>query len=104
MTHRLATRPRRLMLIALNLGLLGLLAMVTWSSSATARQDGRARGRYMAVAGGAPGASADVIWIVDTVNQEMIALTWDASTRSTVGVGYRNLAIDAGTALRGGGR
>jgi len=104
MTHRLASRPRRLLLIALNVGLLGLLGMVTWSSVADARQDARVRGRYIAVAGGAPGASGDVVWIIDTVNQEMIALTWDASTRATVGVGYRNLAIDAGTALRGGGR
>jgi hypothetical protein len=93
-----------MMLIALNLGLLAGLAMVSWSASADAWQNGRARGKYLAVSGGAPGATGDVVWIVDTVNQQMIALSWDPNTKAMVGVGFRDLTIDAGTALRGGGR
>jgi len=104
MMIRPAVSRRRLLLVALNVGLLGLLAAVTWSSSALAQADGRARGRYLAVSGGVPGTGADVIWIVDTVNQEMVALTWDPDRKRIVGVGYRDLAVDAATALRGGGR
>jgi hypothetical protein len=95
---------RRLLLVAMNLGLLGLLAAVTWSSSAAAQAEARARGRYLAVSGGVPGTDADVVWIVDTVNQEMVALTWDSDRKQIIGVGYRDLALDTAAALRGGGR
>ena len=104
MTHPRPPRSRRPLLIALNLALLALLGGLTWSADAEARQSARARGRYIGVAGGAPGASGDVFWILDTVNREMIALAWDPNTKASVLAGYRDLAIDAAAAMQRGGR
>jgi len=89
--------PRKLTavrgLLVLNLALLTLLAAVTFGSSADAQV--RQRGEYTMVAGGANGASAGVVYVVDTVNNQLIALTYDPNSKSLVGVGSRNLARDA---------
>ena len=53
------------------------------------------------VAGGGSGTDAAIIWIVDVANQEMIAMTFNHNTKVLDGVGYRNLAGDAQTVIRG---
>jgi hypothetical protein len=89
-------------LIALNATLLAVLGAVTFGPSATAQY--RPHGDYTMVAGTAPGAQADVVYIIDTFNQEMIAVTFDPTTKLLDPVGYRNLARDAALAQqqRGG--
>ena len=84
-------------LIALNAVLLVVLAAVTFAPSATAQM--RARGDYTMVAGGANNVQSSVVYIIDTVNQEMTAMTYDSATRTVRGLAYRNLAADASTQL-----
>ena len=86
-------------LVALNAVLLALLAVVTLAPSVDAQA--RARGSYTMVAGRAPGAEAAVVYIVDTINQELIAVNYNANTNQIDGVGYRSLAADAAEAFRG---
>lgn len=88
-------------LIALNGVLLLLLAAVTFSPAADAQQV-RARGSYSMVGGRVNGSAAGAVWIVDTTNQEMIVITTEPNSKELVGVGYRDLAADAGSLGRGG--
>jgi uncharacterized protein (UPF0333 family) len=85
-------------LIALNAALLVLLGVVTFGSIAYGQA--RGRGEYTMVAGGAQGADAQVIYIVDVANQEMIAVVFNPNAKTLEGVGYRNLAADAGSLVR----
>jgi hypothetical protein len=86
-------------LLLLNAALLAVLAVVTFGSNAGA-QAARGRGEYTMVEGGAAGTDAGVIWIADVANQELVAMTYNSSTKRLDGVGYRNLAADAGNAVR----
>ncbi len=88
---------RRRGLIALNAGLIVLLGAVTLAPSADAQRDrtGRARGEYTMVAGRIQGGNSNVVYILDSSNQDMIALRWNASTKSLEGIGYRDLRADA---------
>jgi hypothetical protein len=86
-------------LLLLNAALLAVLAAVTFGSNAGA-QAARGRGEYTMVEGGAMGSDAGIIWIADVANQEIVAMTYNNSTKRLDGVGYRNLATDAGGAVR----
>lgn len=81
-------------LLLLNALLLAVLAAVTFGSNAGA-QNPRGRGEYTMVTGGANGTDAGIIYIADVANQEMIAMTYNNSTKVLDGVGYRSLATDA---------
>ena len=85
-------------LLAVNAALLGLLGLVTFASTVEAQ--GRGRGDYTMVGGGANGTNSAVVYIVDAANQEMIAATFNVNTRILDGVGYRNLARDAAQVMR----
>lgn len=87
-------------LVVLNVLLLAALAVVTLSPSAGAQA--RPRGSYLMAAGDAQGTDAGIVFIVDTVSQELVAITWDDNQKQINGVGYRNLVNDAGSALRPG--
>ncbi len=99
-TVKAATRagPNLRALLAINAALLGLLALVSFASTAGAQ--GRGRGEYMMVGGGANGTNSAVVYIVDAANQELMAATFNVNTRILDGVGYRNLAVDAASVLR----
>lgn len=58
----------------------------------------RAPGRYRAVSGELTAGSTDAIWILDEVNEELLALRWDQSRRQLEPLGYRDLRTD--TTLR----
>ncbi len=85
-------------LLAINAALLGLLALVSFAPAVGAQ--GRGRGDYTMVGGGANGTNSAVVYIIDAANQEMIAATFNVNTRVLDGVGYRNLAQDAAQVLR----
>ncbi len=94
-------RPRRL-LIALNLVLLLLLVAVVWSPVASAQRGGRARGDYTMVSGRIQGGNTNAIYIVDSNNQDMIALRWNPGTKALDGIGYRDLQEDSRLTTPGG--
>ena len=79
-------------LIALNASLVAVLGFVTWAQGQNLGV--RARGEYTMVAGRTTGAGPAAVYIVDAANQEMVALRWDQSKQSLIGLGYRNLAGD----------
>jgi hypothetical protein len=89
-------------LIALNLV---LVAGVFWSSvdggaaSAQTRgaagQAARARGEYTMVAGKLNQGGPAGVYVIDATNQEIVALQWDQTKNSLIGVGYRDLKSDS---------
>ncbi len=81
-------------LVALNAALLGVLALVTLAPSVSA-QVARGRGEYIMAGGRVNGVDGAAVFIIDTRNQEMIALALNNNTKAIDGVGYRNLANDA---------
>lgn len=87
---------RRRALIALNLFLVGVLALVVVSPPLIAQGGaGRARGQYTLVGGRIQGGNSNAIYIVDATNQEMIAVRWDESRKDIAAIGYRDLGLDA---------
>lgn len=87
-------------LVALNAGLVGVLAMVTWTGAqpagqASAASSPRSPGQYTMVAGRVLGGSSHAVYILDAVNHEMAALAWDRSRERFEPIGYRNFASDA---------
>jgi len=84
-------------LLMLNAVLVVCLAAVTFSSSVDAQQEGvrRAPGDYTMVDGEVQGQTAAAIYIVDSTNQEVVAVFWDQSRHRLQPIGYRDLAADA---------
>ena len=94
------SRPRGARgLIALNAALLLVLGAVTFAPNADAQN--RVRGTYVMTAGGANGAISSVLYVVDTTNQEMIAVTYEPSQKQIIGIGYRDLVADRARLARG---
>jgi len=88
-------RPRRV-LVAINAGLLLLLGAVTLAPSSNAqRGSARARGEYTMLSGKATGSSSHVIYILDSSNQDLVAVRWNESTKSLDNIGYRDLREDS---------
>ena len=90
-TDRRADKMRGLLL--LNVLLLALLAAMTFGSTADAQS--RARGKYTMAAGGVNGSNSSAVYVVDVINQELMAVTYNQNSKRLEGIGYRNLAFDA---------
>lgn len=85
-------------LIVLNLALLGGLGLVSFAPSADAQSGvsvSRVPGEYSVVAGASVGGVSSVIYVIDSANREMIALSWNDSIKSLEGIGYRDLSLDS---------
>ncbi len=80
-------------LLAVNAVLVLILAAVTLSPAVNAQ--GRSRGAYAMVAGGTNNIQSSAVYIVDAINQELVVVTYDGTTRALTGINYRNLAADA---------
>lgn len=104
-------------LIALNMVLLGLLALITLAPGAGAQPGGaggaggggtapgqrpRAHGQYGVVAGRFQGGVEAAMYIVDSANEELLALRWDRSRKAISVLGYRDMAQDRMLRERGG--
>ena len=87
-------------LLLLNMFLLLVLGAVTFGAHVQAQS--RSRGEYTMVAGGVNGTDADAVFVVDTINQEMLSVYYDYNSKTIQGLGYRNLSADAGTHTRAG--
>ncbi|MCA9302569.1 MAG: hypothetical protein KC996_00455 [Phycisphaerales bacterium] len=85
-------------LMALNLALLSVLALITLAPRAGAQPSDpsapRARGEYTLVGGQTSSGNSNAIYVLDTANRELVALRWNPNTSSLEGIGYRNLAQD----------
>lgn len=82
-------------LIALNAALLVVLGAVVLTPPASGQGAGgstRARGSYTMVGGRIIGTPEAAIYIVDGVNQELIAAKWDRTRKALKGLGYQSLA------------
>lgn len=86
---------KRKPLIILNVVLLIVVAGVFFAPRAVAQRAGRARGDYTMVAGKIQGGNASAIYIIDTSNQEMIAMRWNETVKALEGIGYRDLQEDS---------
>ena len=85
-------------LVVLNVVLLFGLGAVTLSGQVDAQSSsatGRVRGDYSVVGGATLGGVSSMIYVLDSANREMIALSWNDSSKSLDGVGYRDLNLDA---------
>jgi len=87
-------------LLWINAGVLALLgACFAFPAGAQNGQPGqpgqRARGEYTMISGKISVGSSSAVYILDSVNQEMIALRWDNGRRSFTGIGYRSLDLDS---------
>lgn len=92
-------------LIALNVALLGVLALVSLAPTAGGEQQAnRGRGDYTMIGAQYQGGNTNAIVILDAMNRELIALRWDNSRRTLEGMGYRDLATDADAAPADRGR
>ncbi|MBT8487114.1 MAG: hypothetical protein HKO59_02860 [Phycisphaerales bacterium] len=98
-TTRTHGRTRLRALLVLNGCLLLLLGIVSFSPPADAQY--RVRGKYMMAAGGINGSISDAVYILDTTNRELIALTYEPSTKELIGIGYRNLVSDTANVRSG---
>jgi hypothetical protein len=94
------SRPQFLSLIALNAVLLAALALVSLSGRAQAQA--RQRGSYMLISSGVTGTPLSVVYVIDEVNNELVAMAWDDAGKKMNYVGYRNIAADSMQARRGG--
>lgn len=88
-------------LIAANIALLGALAVamvIPRAAAAGGQPAGRARGNYTMVSGRIQGNTTNGIYILDSANQELVALTWErGQNRFNSPIGYRNLVQDGKT-------
>lgn len=90
-------------LITLNVLLIVALVLVSIGpADSNAQNANRARGQYTALGMNITGSVGDAIAIFDANNQEIVALRWDASRRSLVGIDYASL--QAATDNAGGTR
>ncbi len=106
-----AGRGRTAGLVGLNGALLVALALVTFSPGAAGQQRGAAAppaaparnpGDYTLLGGRVQGQSSEAIYILDAVNREIVAVSWDQSRRTLGPIGFRDLNIDAQAAGRSG--
>lgn len=79
-------------LITLNVLLIVALVLVSIGPAESSAQNAnRARGQYTALGMKITGSVSDAIAIFDANNEEIVALRWDASRRSLVGIDYASL-------------
>jgi len=95
------SRSRCAGLIALNAVLLGVLGFVSLAPRVDAQAAARTRGDYLMVAGRVNGVDGSAVYVIDSRNQEMIALSLNNTSKALDGIGYRNIGNDART-LPGG--
>lgn len=88
-------------LIALNVALLLTLGVVTVLAGADAGAQPvgtpapRPRGEYTVVSGRYQGGTTNAVYVLDSANQELLALSWDRSRNELEVIGHRKLSDDA---------
>lgn len=86
---------RRRVLLGVNLALLVAVGGVFWAANPGLAQPGnRGRSTYLMIGGEIQGGNANALYILDTTNEEMIAVRWNQSRTRLEGLGYRNVKRD----------
>ena len=85
-------------LIALNALLLVAFAAVSFVPESIAQTP--RSGHYIAIPAKVNGVTSGVVYIVDTAQQELVAVTWDHNNNRISTLGYRNIKTDAANAWR----
>ena len=85
-------------LIALNAMLLVVFGAVSFVPDSVAQSP--TIGNYIAIPAKVNGVTSGVVYIVDTTQQELVAVTWDHNNNRVATLGYRNIKTDAGNAWR----
>jgi len=80
-------------LVVLNCCLLAALAAVTFGPSAVAQL--RPRSSYTMAGGTVNGIVQGVVYITDETTNEVVAVSWFENQKRLVGLGYRNMTMDA---------
>jgi hypothetical protein len=88
-------------LLALNGVALGLLAAITFSPAADA-QFNRVRGSYTMVSGRSQGSLPYLVYIANESSREIVAVRYNVQQNTFEGMGYADLAKDAGTVRQAG--
>jgi len=95
-----AGEPRRrgtTALIAANVVLAAALVWVEFGPVAFAQPgetSARPRGEYTLVGGDIQTGNSDAVYVIDSVNQEMVVLRWVDGQNILDGIGYRDLDAD----------
>jgi len=96
---RTRRRPGVASLIVVNVLLAAGLAWVEFGPVASAQAGGdanssRPRGEYTLIGGEIDTGNSDAVYVIDSVNQQMVVLRWDDGRNALDGVGYRDLDSD----------
>ena len=85
-------------LIIVNCCLLAALGGATFGPTAMAQI--RPRSTYTMVGGTVNGIVQGVVYITDETTNEVVALSWFENQKRLVGLGYRNMTMDAAQAAQ----
>lgn len=80
-------------LIALNLLLLAIFAAVSFVPETIAQTP--KSGHYISIPAKANSITSGIVYILDTDNQELVAVAWDHNNNRIATLGYRNIKSDA---------
>ena len=80
-------------LIALNLLLLAIFSAVSFVPESIAQTP--KSGHYISVPAKTNSITSGIVYILDTDNQELVAVTWDHNNNRIATLGYRNIKSDA---------
>lgn len=86
-------------LLLVNAALLATLGALRFAPQAEAQS--RPRGDYLMLAGEVAGAKPQVVWILDQVHEELVAVSWSRERNELLGLGFRSLASDTVVSTRG---
>ena len=106
MTHHAPTSPSRVRPLLIANGVLAAavvgvaVANLAFTDHAPGQDtiraaDLRARGDYTMVSGKSNAGPNPVVYVVDSSNQEAVALKWDPTKQTMNGVGYRSIQTDS---------
>jgi hypothetical protein len=101
-----ARRGRIAVLVAVNALLVcaaaaGLVASRAWAQPGGPGFQNRPRGNYLMVSGRASGVSGNLIYVIDTINREMVALRYQRAAGRLEPIAYRNLTADSAQGASG---
>jgi hypothetical protein len=80
-----------------NVGLIAAISTAVVVGASGAQSDGGERrmgGNYTCVGGATTGGHANVVYVLDTANRELVALQWNDTHKQLEGIGYRDLVSD----------
>lgn len=96
--HRALRHLRSPLAPLLAIAIIGALLLLQRATPAAHAQNQgqppRARGEYTLLSGRLTIDGPHAVYVLDSSNQELVALRWDQSRQMLMGIGYRNLSTD----------